>query len=107
MLYVSQDPITSNGQCASAFWKRITKHYQKNWPEGYVERSPRSEETKWVAIKHNVNKFCGVYNSVLLRESGTSNEDALHCALDLQKIRHPRQQPLMFMYCSRLLKDIL
>ena len=92
VLHVSPDPVVGNGQRATAFWERITKHYQENRPRGCVERPSRSLETKWGVIKHDVSKFCGVYKSILLlRESGTSAEDVLHCALDLYKVRHPKQ----------------
>ena len=74
---------------------------------GCAKRPRRSLETKWGVIKHDVSKFCGVYKSILLlRESGTSGEDVLDRALDLYKVRHPKQQPFVFVHCWRLLKDI-
>ena len=107
MLHVSQDPVVGNGQRATAFWERITKHYQENRLGGCAERPSRSLETKWGVIKHDVSKFCGVYKSILLlRESGTSGEDVLDRALDLYKVRHPKQQPFVFVHCWRLLKDV-
>ena len=107
VLHVSQDPVVGNGQRATTFWERITKHYQENRPGGCAERPSRSLETKWGVIKHDVSKFCGVYKSILLlRESGTSAEDVLDHALDLYKVRHPKQQPFVFVHCWRLLKDV-
>ena len=107
VLHVLQYPVVGNGQRATAFWERITKHYQENRPGGCVERPSRSLETKWGVIKHDVSKFYGVYKSVLLlRESGTSAEDVLDRVLDLYKVRHPKQQPFVFVHCWRLLKDI-
>jgi hypothetical protein len=45
---------------------------------GYVERPPRSLETKWDLIKHYVSKFVGVYNNVAsLNELGSSIEKPL------------------------------
>jgi hypothetical protein len=45
---------------------------------GYVERPPRSLETKWDLIKHYVSKFVGVYNNVAsLNELGSPIENPL------------------------------
>ena len=107
VLHVSQDLVVGNGQRATTFWERITKHYQENRPRGCAERPSRSLETKWGVIKHDVSKFYGVYKSILLlRESSTSAEDVLDRALDLYKVRHPKQQPFVFVHCWRLLKDV-
>ena len=107
VLHVSQDPVVGNGQWATAFWERITKHYQGNQLGGCAKRPSRSLETKWRVIKHDVSTFCGVYNSILmLREFGTSTEDVLDRVLDLYKVRYPKQQPFVFVHCWRLLKDV-
>ena len=77
-MHILQDPRTSNGQRAVAFWKRVCKHYHENRPLGTPERPSRSLETKWGVVKHDVAKFCGIYKSVLsCRESGTSLDDIL------------------------------
>ena len=107
VLHVSQDPVTGNGQWATAFWERIINHYQENRPGGCVERPMMSLEMKWGVIKHDVNKFYGVYKSVSsLRESSISNEDILDRALELYKVRHPGQQPFFFLHCWRLLREV-
>ena len=62
---------------------------------------------KWGVIKYNVLKFSGVYKSVLmLQEYGISVEDTLDRALDLYKLRHPRQQAFVFVHYLRLLKNV-
>ena len=106
-LHVSQDPRIGNGQRATVFWERVWKHYLENHPFGKPERPSRLLETKWGIVKHDVAKFCEVYKTVLnSKESRTSLEDVLERALDLYKVRHPKQQPFVFMHCWRFLKDV-
>ena len=106
-LHVSQDPIAGNGQRAGAFWDRIARHYQKHKPHGREDRPARSLETKWGAIKHDVAKFVAVHSQVLnLKESGTSLEDVLQRALELYRVKHPKQQGFLYIHCWTILKDI-
>jgi hypothetical protein len=64
-------------------------------------------ETKWGLIKHNIAKFCGVYNSVFaLNESGISSQDVLEHALELYKVKHPKQLSFVFLHYWLLLKDV-
>jgi hypothetical protein len=105
VLHISQDPIQGNGQKKEAFWDRIATHYNQNRPTGGGHRPARSLETKWGAIKHDVAKFIGVYNQVLgCRESGTSPDDVVQKALELYKVKHPKQQCFVFIHCWQLLK---
>jgi hypothetical protein len=60
-LVVSQDPICGNGQPNTAFWERITTHYNQTKAKGSPVRPAQSLETKWGNIKHDVGKFCGCY----------------------------------------------
>ena len=106
-LHVSQDPIAGNGQRAGAFWDRIARHYQDHKPQGREDRPARSLETKWGAIKHDVAKFVAVHSQVLnLKESGTSLEDVLQRALELYRVKHPKQQGFLYIHCWTILKDI-
>ena len=106
-LHVSQDPIAGNGQRAGAFWDRIARHYQEHKPHGKEDRPARSLETKWGAIKHDVAKFVAVHSQVLnLKESGTSLEDVLQRALELYRVKHPKQQGFLYIHCWTILKDI-
>ena len=58
-------------------------------------------------MKHDIAKFRGVYKSVLnSKESGMSLGDVLERALDLYKVRHPKQQPFVFLHCWRILSDV-
>jgi hypothetical protein len=64
-------------------------------------------ETKWGAIKHDVAKFVAVHSQVLnLKESGTSLEDVLQRALELYRVKHPKQQGFLYIHCWTILKDI-
>lgn len=64
-------------------------------------------ETKWGVIKHDVAKFVGVYSQVLkLQESGTSLEDVLQQALELYRVKHPKQQGFLYIHCWMILKDV-
>jgi hypothetical protein len=96
-----------NGQRQEAFWNRISTHYNLNRPSGCGECPTRSLETKWDTIKHDVSKFIGVYNQVVAcRESGTSADDVLQNALELYKVKHPKQLCFVFIHCWLILKDI-
>jgi hypothetical protein len=107
ILHVSQDPIAGNGQRKEAFWERITTHYNRNKPIGGGERPSRSIETKWGTIKHDVAKFIGVHKQVSsCRESGSSPDDVLQNALELYKVKHPKQHSFVFLHCWLILKEV-
>ena len=106
-LHVSQDPIAGNGQCSTAFWECITKHFNQVKPRGSPLRPARSLETKWGHIKHDVGKFCGAYKQVYdCKESGTSLNDILERALEYYKDRHPKQAAFAYLHCWGLLKEV-
>jgi hypothetical protein len=97
VLHISQDPIVGNGQRKEAFWERITTHYNWNKPIGGGECPSRSLEMKWGIIKHDVAKFIGVHKQVSsCRESGSSPDNVLQNALELYKVKHPKQHTLFF-----------
>ena len=99
-LAILQDPICGNGQCNSAFWERITAHFNQNKPRTSPVRPARSLETKWGHIKHDVAKFCGAYKQVFdIRESGTSLDDVVEKSLQFYINRHPKQQALVYLHC--------
>ena len=105
-LHVLQDPIAGNGQHAGAFRDRIARHYQEHKPQGREDMPARSLETKWGAIKHGVAKFVAVHLHVLnLKESGTSLEDVLQRALELYRVKHPKQHGFLYIHCWTILKD--
>jgi hypothetical protein len=57
-------------------------------------------------IKHNVVKFTRVYKSMaVLNEYGASAEDIIDCAHNLNKVKHHKQQPFLYVYCWHILKD--
>jgi hypothetical protein len=106
-LAISQDPIQGNGQKSIAFWERIANHYREHKPVGGGDCPARSLETKWGIIKHDVAKFVGVHNQVLsMKESGVSLEDLLERALQLYKLKHPKQHSFVFLHCWLILKDV-
>ena len=106
-LAVSQDPICGNGQRNSAFWDRITAHFNQSKPRSNPVRPARSLETKWGHIKHDVGKFCGAYKQVFdCRESGTSLDDVVEKTLQFYRDRHPKQQAFVYLHCWQVLKDV-
>jgi hypothetical protein len=106
-LAVSHDPICGNGQRNTAFWERITTHFNRVKARGSPLRPAKSLETKWGSIKHDVAKFCGAYKQVLdCRESGTSMDDVLGRALEYYRDRHPKHQGFTFLHCWTLLREV-
>lgn len=104
-LHISQDPCVGSGQKKEAFWERITTHFNENCVTG--SRPARSLESKWHVIKHDVSKFCGCYAQVeRLNASGQSNDDILERALDLYKLKAPKNQSFLFLHCWWVLKDV-
>jgi hypothetical protein len=106
-LAMSQDPVCGNGQRKTAFWERITTHFNRTKPRYAPIRPARSLESKWSHIKHDVAKFVGAHKQVSdSRESGVSAEDVLERALEYYKDRHPKQQPFAFLHCWVVLKEV-
>lgn len=106
-LAVSQDPVCGNGQRKTAFWERITTHFNRSKPRFAPTRPARSLESKWSHIKHDVAKFVGAHKQVSdARESRVSAEDVLERALEYYKDRHPKQQPFAFLHCWVVLKEV-
>ena len=104
VMLVSQDRVVGNQQKAGVFWERITEHYNENRPDGV--RPLRSLETKWGLIKHNVSKFCGIYNQIeLLHKSGSSAADKLRDAKELYRVKSAKNTDFLFEHCWLLLKD--
>jgi hypothetical protein len=85
-LSISQDPIVGNGQRKESFWDRVGIHYKRHQPRSGGECKPRSIETKWGVIKHDVGKFVSAYGFVFdNKQSGTCLDDVLRDALELYK----------------------
>jgi hypothetical protein len=58
-------------------------------------------------MKHDCAKFAGVYKAVSdCQESGTSLGDVMQRALDLYKVKHPKQSPFVFLHCWTLLREV-
>ena len=106
-LCISQDPVIGNGQHSGTFWERVAEHYNQNRPTTGGGRFARSLETKWGSIKHDVAKFVEVYKQVhLCRKSGYSLDNILKNALELYKVKHPKQQSFIFLHCWLLVGDV-
>ena len=87
--------MVGNHQKAGVFWERIAKHYNANLPDGV--RPLQSLETKWGLIKHNVLKFCGIYNQIQrMHKSGSSVTNTLRDAKELYRQKMPKIQILFF-----------
>jgi hypothetical protein len=91
VMLVSQDRVVGNQQKASVFWERISEHYIANRPDGV--RPLRSLETKWGLIKHNVSKFCGIYNQIQrMHKSGSNAADTMSRTSPKGMLETPRAQ---------------
>jgi hypothetical protein len=63
--------------------------------------------TMWSIIKHDVAKFTGVRKQVSSnKESGLSPDDVLQNALELYKVKHPKQHSFVFLQCWLNLKEV-
>ena len=79
-------------------------HFNKHVTTG--SRPARSLESKFYIIRHDVSKFGGCYTQVeRLNMSGTNSEDTLEKALELYKIKAPKNSDFMFLHCWWLMKD--
>jgi hypothetical protein len=106
-LHISQDPVVGNGQRKEALWERVALHYNQNRPAGLHVCPARSLEWKWGTIKHDVARFVGVYKQVFdTKESGTTLDDVLRDALELYKVRDPKQHSFVYLHCWIILRDI-
>ena len=104
VMLVSQDRVVGNQQKAGVFWERIAEHYNENRPDGV--RPLRSLETKWGLIKHNVSKFCGIYNQIeRLHKSGSNAADTMRDAKELYRQKSAKNTDFLFEHCWLLLKD--
>ena len=62
----------------------ITEYYNANRPDGV--QPLQSLETKWGLIKHNVSKFCDIYNQIQhIHKSGSSAADTLRDTKELYR----------------------
>jgi hypothetical protein len=104
VLAISQDRICGNQQKSNAFWDYIFVHYDERRPKSY--RPPRSLESKWSLIKHDIAKFIGVLKQVVsLNRNGTSKEDLLIMAKELYRTKRPKNVDFQFEHCWLLVKD--
>jgi hypothetical protein len=82
-LCVSQDPLVGKDQKASLFWQRIYDKFIESDTTG-AGRTPQSLTNRWAQIQKSVNKFCGAYAQVELRnESGKVESDKI---IDAKKL---------------------
>jgi hypothetical protein len=66
-----------------------------------------SLESKWDIVKHDVARFVGIYKQVFdTKESGTTLDDVLRDALELYKVRDPKQHSFVYLHCWIILRDI-
>ena len=100
----SQNRVVGNQQKTCVFWERIPEHYNTNRPYGV--RPLRSLETKWGLIKHNVSKFCRIYNQIQRMHKNDNNAaDTLKDAKKLYRQQNAKNTDFVFEHCWLLLKD--
>ena len=103
-MLVSQNRVVGNQQKTCVFWERIPEHYNANRPDGV--RPLRSLETKWGLIKHNVSKFCRIYNQIQRMHKNDNNAaDTLKDAKKLYRQQNAKNTDFVFEHCWLLLKD--
>jgi hypothetical protein len=74
-LNVSKDPIHGANQTLNGFWRRVHDYFEKN-KNTTEERSQSSIMHRWLAIQHQVNKFCSCYDAIERRnKSGSTIQD--------------------------------
>ena len=74
-LAIAQDPIASNEQKSNTFWERVHSHFVGVLPSS-SERNQISLSNRWKQIQKSVNKFCGFFAQIEMRnESGKTFED--------------------------------
>lgn len=104
VLHVTFDPITGNQQRGSAFWERISVHY--NGYRLHDFRFARSLEFKWGLIKHDVGKRIGVYQQVKnLNKTGTNEADTLRKIHKLYRVNSKNNLAFLFEHVWTLVKE--
>ena len=84
-LNTSKDPVMSNEQKSTSFWKRIVEYYNASpLLAGTVPREITSCKQRWSRINGDVSKFCGCYDAALREQrSGQNDDDVMKTALDI------------------------
>ena len=98
---VSEDPKTGNGQKTDQFWKRIHATTKSS-------RSVRALSSRWSNIRHDVSKFCGLFEAaVKLDESGKNDEDRLNDCLAIfpEQAWNSAAQEFQYVECWQYLKE--
>ena len=95
VLLVSQDRVMGNQEKAGVFLEMITEHYNENRPDGV--RPLQNLETEWGLIKHNVSKFCGIYNQIQrMHKSGSNAADTWRDAKELYRQKNAKNIDFIF-----------
>jgi hypothetical protein len=103
VISISQDPNASNQQILHVFWNQIFVHYIENCPA-----SERPTRSKWRLIKHNVNKFEGIYQQVSrIHKSGTSLADVLKKAHELYQVKSSKGAKFSFEHRWEIVRGVL
>ncbi|KAL0824772.1 hypothetical protein Bca101_048449 [Brassica carinata] len=84
-LNTSKDPVMSNEQKSTSFWKRIVEYYNASpLLAGTVPRETTPCKHRWSRINGDVSKFCGSYDAALREQrSGQNDDDVMKTALDI------------------------
>ncbi|XP_048636825.1 glutathione S-transferase T3-like isoform X1 [Brassica napus] len=84
-LNTSKDPVMSNEQKSTSFWKRIVEYYNASpLLAGTVPRETTPCKQRWSRINGDVSKFCGSYDAALREQrSGQNDDDVMKTALDI------------------------
>jgi len=82
----------------------VTMKYDLIRPLGY--RGPRSLESKWGLIKHDVGKFISIYKQVkVVSKFGTSGVDLQCMSKELFKMKHLKNFDFNYFHCWLLLRS--
>ncbi|XP_010445751.1 PREDICTED: glutathione S-transferase T3-like [Camelina sativa] len=103
-LNTSKDPVVSNEQRLTSFWKRVADYYKANdGSAGSNARGPSQCKARWNKINHQVNKFVGCYaQASARRKSGESEDDVMRMAYELYN--NDMKKPFMLGHWWRELK---
>uniref|UniRef100_A0A0D3APK6 Myb-like domain-containing protein n=1 Tax=Brassica oleracea var. oleracea TaxID=109376 RepID=A0A0D3APK6_BRAOL len=75
-LNTSKDPVMSNEQKSTSFWKRIVEYYNASrLLAGTVPRETTPCKQRWSRINGEVSKFCGSYDAALREQRSGQNDD--------------------------------
>lgn len=103
---VSEDPLNGTGQKAGKFWKRIWEYFTAERAEGDPERNAAALSSRWITIRSDVSKFCGMFGKVAADEhSGWSPEMYIEEAMRLWKLKDSKGSDFAFKSCWLYLKD--